>query len=82
MISPDKLRELADIPIPLTLVLGRRPVPLSEIRRWRVGSTVRLPLAAGSNLEVVAEGVRLASARIMVVGGRTCAQVTEIEDGE
>ena len=74
--------KLAEIPITLSFVLGEQPIRVGEVMAFRPGSALRLTRAAGSDLDVVTGGVALGKGRIVVIGDRTYARVTEVFDAD
>lgn len=70
---------LADVELEVSVELGRRRLPLSEVARLRVGSVVELDTEAGDPLVVYANGRRIATGEAVVVDGQLGIRVTAID---
>lgn len=70
---------LADVELEVSVELGRRRLPLSEVARLRVGSVVELDTEAGEPLVVYANGRRIATGEAVVVDGRLGVRITAVE---
>ncbi len=74
--------KLAEVPITLSFVLGEQPIRVGEVMAFHQGSALRLTRAAGAELDMVAGGVPLGKGRIVVIGNRTYARITEVFDAD
>lgn len=70
---------LADVELEVSVELGRRRLPLSEVARLRVGSVVELDTEAGDPLVVYANGRRIAVGEAVVVDGQLGVRITSVE---
>lgn len=70
---------LADVELEISVELGRRRMPLSEVAKLRVGSVIELDTEAGDPLVVYANGRRIATGEAVVVDGQLGLRVTALE---
>ena len=70
---------LADVELEVSVELGRRRLPLSEVARLRVGSIVELDTEAGEPLVVYANGRRIATGEAVVVDGQLGVRIKAVE---
>lgn len=70
---------LADVELEVSVELGRRRLPLSEVARLRIGSIVELDTEAGDPLVVYANGRRIATGEAVVVDGQLGIRITAVE---
>lgn len=70
---------LAGVELEVSVELGRRRMPLSEVARLRVGSVIELDTEAGDPLVVYANGRRIATGEAVVIDGQLGLRVTAIE---
>jgi flagellar motor switch protein FliN len=78
--DPD-LRRLSDIPMELSVELGRTRMTVGETLDLRVGSLVTLDSAAGEPAELLVNGTAIARGEVIVVDERYGLRVTEILEG-
>ena len=78
--EPD-LRRLSDIPMELSVELGRTHMTVGETLDLRVGSLVTLDSAAGEPADLLVNGTAIARGEVIVVDERYGLRVTEILEG-
>lgn len=78
--DPD-LRRLSDIPMELSVELGRTQMTVGETLDLRVGSVVTLDSAAGEPAGLLVNGTAIARGEVIVVDERYGLRVTEILEG-
>jgi flagellar motor switch protein FliN/FliY len=78
--DPD-LRRLSDIPMELSVELGRTRMTVGETLDLRVGSVVTLDSAAGEPAGLLVNGTAIARGEVIVVDERYGLRVTEILEG-
>jgi len=75
------LRRLSDIPMELSVELGRTQMTVGETLDLRVGSLVTLDSAAGQPAALLVNGTAIARGEVIVVDERYGLRVTEILEG-
>ena len=78
--EPD-LRRLSDIPMELSVELGRTRMTVGETLDLRVGSLVTLDSAAGEPADLLVNGTAIARGEVIVLDERYGLRVTEILEG-
>jgi flagellar motor switch protein FliN/FliY len=73
-----KLRMILDVPLKLTVELGRSRLPIHEILELTNGSILALEKLAGEPLDVLVNGKLIARGEAVVVNGNLGVRVTEI----
>ena len=74
----DSLGFVMDVPVELTVVIGRRSMKIGEILRLGPGSVLELDKASGEPLDVYANGRLIARGEAVVVGERYGVRLTEV----
>lgn len=69
---------LKDVPLRVTVELGRTRMLVRELLGLRVGSVVELDRTAGGPVDVLVNGVLIARGEVVVVDERFGVRVTEI----
>ena len=72
------LRQLLDVPLRLSVVLGRTRLSVDELVQLGDGDVVRLDRLAGEPLDVVLDGKVIARGEAVVVNGHLGIRLTEI----
>ncbi len=80
-LSDPDLRRLSDIPMELSVELGRTQMTVGETLDLRVGSVVTLDRAAGEPAGLLVNGTAIARGEVIVVDERYGLRVTEILEG-
>ncbi len=78
--DPD-LSRLSDIPMELSVEIGRTHMTVGETLDLRVGSIVALERQAGEAAELLVNGTPIARGEVVVVDERYGLRVTEILEG-
>lgn len=75
---PDGLGFVMDVPVELTVEIGRRVTKIGDILRLRVGSILELSKAAGEPLDLYVNNHPIARGEAVVIGDRYGVRVTEV----
>ena len=75
---PGNLAALLDVPLKVTVELGRTSLMLAEILRLTSGSVVELEQLENEPLQIKAGGRLIARGVAVVVNGRLAVKITEI----
>ena len=67
-----------DVPVPLEVRLGCRPITLEAIANLEPGSIVPLDRAAGETFDVFIGDLLLATAEVVIVDGALAIRVTDL----
>ena len=76
----DRLHMLLDVPLRLTVELGRSRMLIEDLLRLSNGSVVELDRLAGEPLDVKINGKLVARGEAVVVNERLGVRITEIVD--
>jgi flagellar motor switch protein FliN/FliY len=74
----DSLGFVMDVPVELTVVIGRKAMRIGEILRLGPGSVLELDKASGEPLDIFANGRLIARGEAVVVGERYGVRLTEV----
>lgn len=77
-VDEEKLRLLLDIPLRVTVVLGRTRRPIKEVLEMAPGSIVELDALADEPVEVLVNGVPVARGEVVVVNENFGVRITSI----
>lgn len=77
-VDEEKLRLLLDIPLKVTVVLGRTRRPIKEVLEMAPGSIVELDALADEPVEVLVNGVPVARGEVVVVNENFGVRITSI----
>jgi flagellar motor switch protein FliN/FliY len=75
---PDGIERILEIPLELTVELGRKRVRIGELLSVNVGSVIDLGTPAGAPLAIYANNTLIAHGEAVVVGERYGIRVTDI----
>ncbi|HEY6877731.1 MAG TPA: flagellar motor switch protein FliN [Polyangiales bacterium] len=75
---PDGIERIMEIPLELTVELGRKRIRIGELLAVGVGSVIDLGTAAGAPLSIYANSTLIAHGEAVVVGERYGIRVTDI----
>lgn len=78
MIAHDDLNLVLDVPVQVTVELGRRSVPIGDLVQLGPGSVIELGKAAGESLDVLVNGKLVARGEAVVVGEKYGIRITEV----
>lgn len=74
----DDLSLVLDVPVSVTVELGSRTIPISDILTLGTGSVIELGKAAGESLDILVNGKLVARGEAVVVGEKYGIRVTEV----
>lgn len=77
----DDLSLVLDVPVSVTVELGSRTIPISDILTLGPGSVIELGKAAGESLDILVNGKLVARGEAVVVGEKYGVRVTEVVNG-
>ena len=81
--DPDSdLRRLSDVPMELSVEIGRTHMTVGETLQLRAGSIVTLERLAGEPVDLLVNGTPIARGEVVVVDEQFGLRVTEIVEGE
>jgi len=69
---------ILDIPVQLTVELGRKRLPIKQILQLAQGSVVELDALAGEPMDVLVNGCLIAQGEVVVVNDKFGIRVTDI----
>ncbi len=69
---------ILDIPVSVTIELGRTRMPVAKVLQLGQGSVVELQKAAGEPLEVLVQGRPIGKGEVVVVNEKFGIRLTEI----
>ena len=76
--TPRSINFLLDIPLELTVEVGRRAMTMGELIELMPGTVVELDRPAGGQLDIMANGKIIAKGEAVVVGDRYGVRILEI----
>ena len=76
--SGNDLNMILDIPVQLTVELGRTKIPIKHILQLAQGSVVELEALAGEPMDVLVNGYLIAQGEVVVVNDRFGIRLTDI----
>jgi flagellar motor switch protein FliN/FliY len=69
---------LLDVPVQVTVELGRRTVPIGDVVQLGPGSVIELGKAAGESLDILVNGKLVARGEAVVVGEKYGVRIVEV----
>lgn len=69
---------ILDVPVNISLEVGRVRVPIRQLLKFQQGSVIELDRAAGEPLDVYVNGTLVAQGEVVVVNERFGVRLTEI----
>lgn len=72
------LERFADVNIEITAEIGRVTIPLGELLQLGEGAVIELDRSVSEPVDVLAQGVRIASGDVVVIDDRFAIQIREI----
>ncbi len=76
--TPNDLDMILDIPVQLTVELGRTKMPIKNLLQLAQGSVVELSAMAGEPLDVMINGFLIAQGEVVVVNDKLGIRLTDI----
>jgi flagellar motor switch protein FliN len=76
--APNDINMILDIPVQLTVELGRTRIPIKNILQLAQGSVVELETLAGEPMDVLVNGYLIAQGEVVVVNDKFGIRLTDI----
>ncbi len=76
------LERFAEVSIEISVEIGRVTMPIGELLKLGEGAVVELNRAVTEPVDVMAQGVRIASGEVVVVDDRFAVRITEIVNAD
>jgi flagellar motor switch protein FliN/FliY len=76
--APNDINMILDIPVQLTVELGRTKIPIKHILQLAQGSVVELEALAGEPMDVLVNGYLIAQGEVVVVNDKFGIRLTDI----
>ena len=76
--APSDIHLILDIPVQLTVELGRKKIPIKNILQLAQGSVVELETLAGEPMDVLVNGYLIAQGEVVVVNEKFGIRLTDI----
>ncbi|MBN8488971.1 MAG: flagellar motor switch protein FliN [Burkholderiales bacterium] len=76
--APNDINMILDIPVQLTVELGRTRIPIKNILQLAQGSVVELDALAGEPMDVLVNGFLIAQGEVVVVNDKFGIRLTDI----
>ena len=81
MTAYDEIAHLGDVPIDLSVELGRKTMSIGSILALAPGQVIRMSRSAGENIDVLAGDRLIGSGEIVIIEERFGVRITDfIED--
>ncbi|PMP70354.1 MAG: flagellar motor switch phosphatase FliY [Mesoaciditoga sp.] len=77
-VQPQKIELLLDIPLELSVELGRTKMSLKQVLELGVGSLVELDKLTGEPVDILVNGKQIAKGEVVVVGENFGVKITQI----
>ena len=76
------LERFAEVSIELSVEIGRVTMPIGEMLQLGEGAVVELNRSVSEPVDVMAQGVRIASGEVVVIDDRFAVRITEIANAD
>ena len=76
MTALEQALHLASVPLDIEVELARRALTVRQILELGPGSLIKLPRAAGENIDILVGGARLGSGEIVVIEDTVGVRIT------
>ena len=76
--APGRIDMILDIPIQLTVELGRTKIPIRNLLQLAQGSVVELDRLAGEPMDVLVNGCLIAQGEVVVVNDKFGIRLTDV----
>lgn len=76
--SAQDIHRVLDIPVQLSVELGRKKVPIKQVLQLAQGSIVELDALAGEPMDVLVNGYLVAQGEVVVVNNRFGIRLTDV----
>jgi flagellar motor switch protein FliN/FliY len=77
-VAPGRLDMILDIPVQLTVELGRTKIPIRNLLQLAQGSVVELDRLAGEPMDVLVNGCLIAQGEVVVVNDKFGIRLTDV----
>ncbi len=74
----DDLSLVLDVPVQVTVELGRRSLPIGDLLQLGPGAVIELGKAAGESLDLLVNGKLVARGEAVVIGEKYGIRITEV----
>ncbi len=74
----DEIRHYADIPLRISIILGRREMKVRELLQLRPDSLLELPKSAGENVDILVNGRLIGYGEVLEMEGSAGVRLTDI----
>ncbi|NQD38028.1 flagellar motor switch protein FliN [Permianibacter sp. IMCC34836] len=78
LVGNDKLDVILDIPVTLSMEVGRTQIPIRNLLQLNQGSVVELDRMAGEPLDVLVNGTLIAHGEVVVVNEKFGIRLTDV----
>jgi len=78
LVGNDKLDVILDIPVTLSMEVGRTQIPIRNLLQLNQGSVVELDRLAGEPLDVLVNGTLIAHGEVVVVNEKFGIRLTDV----
>jgi len=75
-------RDFSELPVPLSVELGRTHLKIRDVLDLRLSSLIKLPRSTGEGVDIRADGRSLLRGEIVVIEDRAGVRVSEIVMGD
>ncbi|MCA9061304.1 MAG: flagellar motor switch protein FliN [Planctomycetaceae bacterium] len=76
------IERFADVSIELSVEIGRVTMPIGELLQLGEGAVVELERSVSEPVDVMAQGIRIASGEVVVIDDRFAVRITEIVNAD
>jgi len=76
------IERFAEVSIEISVEIGRVTMPIGELLKLGTGAVVELNRAVSEPVDVMAQGVRIASGEVVVIDDRFAVRITEIVNAD
>ncbi|MBI3819097.1 MAG: flagellar motor switch protein FliN [Planctomycetes bacterium] len=80
--APIEMQSLLDIPVTLSVELGRVKLPLERVTQFAPGVVIELQRVAGEPVDVLVNGTPVARAEVVTVGDKYGIRIVELVSPE
>lgn len=80
VVAPKSLDRLLDVTVSVTAELGRVTLPIADVLKLGVGSVIELDRLVGEPVDLLVQGVSVASGEVVVVDDRFAVRVKAITE--
>jgi flagellar motor switch protein FliN/FliY len=74
----DEIRHYSDIPLRISIILGRREMKVRELLQLRPDSLLELPKSAGENVDILVNGRLIGYGEVLEMEGSAGIRLTDL----